>query len=115
MPNCAEFSPGILKHASGAIVDIEFVVQYAVLEWAAAQRNLSRLTDVMQLLDALGRAGVYTEAEVFSLQGADVVFRASVHRGWMGFEMDFESQQAHRWEVRETWERRILGNPGNAS
>ena len=98
-----------LKHDSGAIVDIEFMVQYAVLAWASTNTALSRWTDVMRLLDELGLAGVFSEAEVDSLQRAYLAFRASVHHGWLGLDTDFERLQTYRKEVHRIWRSRMLG------
>ena len=100
-----------LKHDSGAIVDIEFMVQYAVLAWASTNTALSRWTDVMRLLDELGLAGVFSEMEVESLQRAYLAFRASVHHGWLGLDTDFERLHNYREEVHHIWRSRMLGEP----
>ena len=103
-----------LKHDSGAIVDIEFMVQYAVLGWAGEHGDLSRWTDVMRLLDELARFDVLTEAEVESLQRAYLAFRAAVHHGWLGLETDFERLQSYRVEVKAVWDQR-MAEPHNGS
>ncbi len=97
-----------LKHDAGAIVDIEFMVQYAVLAWASKTPALSRWTDVMRLLDELGDAGLFSESEVDALQRAYLVFRAAVHHGWLGLETDFERLQTYRSEVYRIWQEKMI-------
>ncbi len=96
-----------LKHDSGAIVDIEFMVQYAVLAEAARHEGLTRWTDVMRLLDELGDAGLLNEAERSVLQRSYLAFRASVHYDWLGLSIDYEALNSYRGEVREIWEARM--------
>jgi glutamate-ammonia-ligase adenylyltransferase len=43
-----------LKQGFGGIVDIEFMVQYAVLAWAARDRSLAEWSDNVRILDTLG-------------------------------------------------------------
>ena len=93
-----------LKHDVGAIVDIEFMVQYAVLAWASETPALSRWTDVMRLLDELEDAGIFTEADADALQRAYLSFRAAVHHGWLGLETDYDRLQGYRNEVHRIWQ-----------
>lgn len=104
-----------LKHDAGAIVDIEFMVQYAVLASAAKHRVLSRWTDMMRLLDELGTSGLMAETEAESLQRAYLTFRAAVHHGWLGLETDFERLQSYREEVHQIWQKRMLAETGQSS
>jgi glutamate-ammonia-ligase adenylyltransferase len=96
-----------LKHDAGAIVDIEFMVQYAVLAWASETPALSRWTDVMRLLDELGDAGIFTEADADALQRAYLTFRAAVHHGWLGLETDYDRLQGYRNEVHRIWQEKM--------
>lgn len=97
-----------LKHDVGAIVDIEFMVQYAVLGWASDYPALSRWTDVMRLLDELSEAQVMTEAQTDLLQRAYLAFRAAIHHEWLGLDSDYERLQAYRLAVQQIWEERML-------
>lgn len=97
-----------LKHDAGAIVDIEFMVQYAVLGWASEHKVLSRWTDVMRLLDELAQSGIFSEEEAESLQRAYLAFRAAVHHGWLGLPTDFERLQTYRQQVHQIWNERML-------
>jgi glutamate-ammonia-ligase adenylyltransferase len=100
-----------LKHDVGAIVDIEFMVQYAVLAAACRHPSLGRWTDVMRLLDELEQSGEFLEEETQSLQRAYLSFRAAVHHGWLGLETDFERLSAYREEVHSIWGKRMLSKP----
>ena len=79
-----------LKRDIGAIVDIEFMVQYVVLARASRHGGLCRWTDVMRLLDELESAGHMPESEVETLQRAYLAFRAAVHHGWLRLDTDCE-------------------------
>lgn len=102
-----------LKHDLGAIVDIEFMVQYAVLGSAATCTELSRWTDVMRLTDELVTAGVMDEQEVDALQRAYLTFRAAAHHEWLGLDADYERLQVYRQDVQRIWKDRMLvATPG---
>ncbi|MBE1118754.1 hypothetical protein IH683_23820, partial [Escherichia coli] len=45
-----------LKHDAGGIVDIEFMVQYAVLAWSGKHPALLEFTDNIRILEGLERA-----------------------------------------------------------
>lgn len=97
-----------LKHDAGAIVDIEFMVQYAVLGWAATHPVLSRWTDVMRLLDELMQSGLITDQQAEAMQRAYLAYRAAIHHGWLGLETDYERLQAYRTEIQQIWNRTML-------
>jgi glutamate-ammonia-ligase adenylyltransferase len=69
-----------LKQGSGAIVDIEFIVQYAVLAWAATHPALARWTDNIRILETLQQEGLLDAARAAGLIGAYKSYRAAVHR-----------------------------------
>ena len=92
-----------LKHDAGAIVDIEFMVQYGVLAMASRHSGLSSWTDVMRLLDEFELVGLMAESEVEALQRAYLAFRAAVHHGWLGLDTDFERLQRYRQKVHRIW------------
>lgn len=69
-----------LKQGSGAIVDIEFMVQYAVLAWANGHPALTRWTDNIRILESLQQEGLFSESETVTLIEAYKSFRAEVHR-----------------------------------
>jgi len=69
-----------LKHGSGAIVDIEFMVQYAVLAWAEQYPALAVYSDNIRILDALAHEGLINELQTQALIDAYKAFRARAHR-----------------------------------
>jgi [glutamine synthetase] adenylyltransferase / [glutamine synthetase]-adenylyl-L-tyrosine phosphorylase len=98
-----------LKHEIGAIVDIEFMVQYAVLSWAHQHPVLSRWTDMMRLLDEIRELGLLNDDEVELLQQAYLAYRAAVHYQWLGGEMSsFDTLQEYRQDVISLWQRQML-------
>lgn len=52
-----------LKHSSGGIVDIEFMVQYAVLAWSEQYPDLLIYTDNIRILEQMADSGLITTAE----------------------------------------------------
>ncbi|ARN73899.1 bifunctional [glutamate--ammonia ligase]-adenylyl-L-tyrosine phosphorylase/[glutamate--ammonia-ligase] adenylyltransferase [Oceanicoccus sagamiensis] len=69
-----------LKHGTGAIVDIEFMVQYAVLAWSHQHPALAVFTDNIRILEALQQAGLFSIAEAEALTEAYKAYRAHAHR-----------------------------------
>lgn len=69
-----------LKHGTGGIVDIEFMVQFAVLAWAHQHPSLARWPDNIRILQSLDEAGLLSEEQCAGLAGAYKSFRACAHR-----------------------------------
>ncbi|MBB3102734.1 bifunctional [glutamate--ammonia ligase]-adenylyl-L-tyrosine phosphorylase/[glutamate--ammonia-ligase] adenylyltransferase [Azomonas macrocytogenes] len=69
-----------LKHDAGGIVDIEFMVQYAVLAWSHRYPELLRHTDNIRILDGLAQTGLLSGTEVRLLQEAYKAYRIAAHR-----------------------------------
>jgi glutamate-ammonia-ligase adenylyltransferase len=69
-----------LKQDAGGIVDIEFMVQYAVLAWSHRHPELLRYTDNIRILDGLGELGLLSSEDVGLLQDAYKALRAVAHR-----------------------------------
>ena len=96
-----------LKHDTGAIVDIEFMVQYEVLAHAGAHENLTRWTDVIRLLDELGAVGIFSEEEMRLLHLAYLAFRNAVHENWLGVETNFTRLHQLRQDVYRIWSQKL--------
>ncbi|MBD3647805.1 MAG: bifunctional glutamine synthetase adenylyltransferase/deadenyltransferase, partial [Pseudomonadales bacterium] len=93
-----------LKHGAGAMVDIEFMVQYAVLAWTLEYPGLARWTDKMRILEELAALGLFTEDEKTILQEAYLAYRSAVHYQWLGGEMtSFERLNRYREDVVAIW------------
>jgi glutamate-ammonia-ligase adenylyltransferase len=69
-----------LKQDAGGIVDIEFMVQYAVLAWANANPALLEFTDNIRILGCLEAAGQLSAQEVNQLIEAYKAYRSLGHR-----------------------------------
>jgi glutamate-ammonia-ligase adenylyltransferase len=95
-----------LKQSEGGIVDIEFLVQYAVLAWAHQCAALLHWPDNIRLLDELGHAGRLLVADVHILQNAYRTYRAHQHkltlRGAPAI-VDAEEYTELRTHVRRVW------------
>jgi glutamate-ammonia-ligase adenylyltransferase len=93
-----------LKHEMGAIVDIEFMVQYAVLAWAEKHQVLTQWTDMMRLLDEIRDFELMQDDAVQLLQQAYVAYRSAVHYQWLGGEVSsFDTLEQYRQDVFGLW------------
>ncbi len=69
-----------LKQDAGGIVDIEFMVQYAVLTWSHDYPELLRYTDNIRILEQLEQAGLLAVEDAELLREAYKAYRATAHR-----------------------------------
>ena len=69
-----------LKQGRGGIVDIEFMVQYAVLAWSHREPELARWSDNVRILEALGQAGLFEQQECDTLTEAYLAYRSAAHQ-----------------------------------
>jgi len=69
-----------LKQGEGGITDIEFMVQYTVLAWAATYENLVTYSDNIRILDAIANDGLFTAEECQVLADTYREFRAAIHK-----------------------------------
>lgn len=69
-----------LKQGAGGIVDIEFLVQYMVLRWAAAHSELTQFTDNVRLLQCLQQLQLVDTDDVAQLIHAYQELRSAQHR-----------------------------------
>jgi glutamate-ammonia-ligase adenylyltransferase len=69
-----------LKQGVGGIVDIEFMVQYAVLAWSHRLPGLARWSDNVRILEALGREGIFEQQKCNALTEAYIAFRSAAHQ-----------------------------------
>jgi len=81
-PLSASKTPSLfnLKQDSGGIVDIEFMVQYAALAWAAKEPKVIRYTDNIRILGSLEEAGLLDAQSVAHLIAAYKAYRSTGHR-----------------------------------
>ena len=99
-----------VKEDVGAMVDIEFLVQYLILQYAADHPEITRWTDNVRLLQALAETGIVDGVTAYRLRQAYLIFRAVVHR------LNLQERSAlvdrHRFEhlrelVRRCWQQKL--------
>jgi len=76
-PEDGEFD---LKQGAGGIVDIEFMVQYAVLAWSHRVPELAHWSDNVRILETLGRAALFERQECEALTQAYLAYRSAAHQ-----------------------------------
>jgi len=69
-----------LKQSKGGIADIEFIVQFGVLDQAALNAALTTYTDNVRLLEGLQRQGFISEADAKTLKTAYCRYRDMGHK-----------------------------------
>ena len=69
-----------LKQGTGGIVDIEFMVQYAVLAWSHRVPGLTKWSDNVRILETLGREGLFDQHVCDTLTDAYLAYRAAAHQ-----------------------------------
>jgi glutamate-ammonia-ligase adenylyltransferase len=69
-----------LKQGRGGIVDIEFMVQFAVLAWSNRVPELARWSDNVRILETLGREGLFAREECDALTAAYLAYRSAAHQ-----------------------------------
>jgi glutamate-ammonia-ligase adenylyltransferase len=69
-----------LKQGDGGIVDIEFMVQYAVLAWSHHEPELAHWSDNVRILKTLGRKGLFEQQECDALTQAYLAYRSAAHQ-----------------------------------
>lgn len=69
-----------LKQGEGGLIDVEFLVQHAVLAHAAAHPTVIAHTDVWRQLEALEKAGCWPATAAYALLDAQRAYRAWRHR-----------------------------------
>ncbi|MEE4298841.1 MAG: bifunctional [glutamate--ammonia ligase]-adenylyl-L-tyrosine phosphorylase/[glutamate--ammonia-ligase] adenylyltransferase [Pseudomonadales bacterium] len=69
-----------LKQDAGAVVDIEFMVQFLVLGWARAHPELLAYTDAIRILETAAAEGILGAEDAETLVESYKAFRAEAHR-----------------------------------
>jgi len=99
-----------LKQDAGGIADIEFLVQYLVLQNAADDPSLLRWPDNIRQIEDLRAAGLLSDEDGALLHDAYVEFRQRVHRRALANApglAPLEDVAALRDRVRALWQRVI--------
>jgi len=69
-----------LKQSKGGIADIEFIVQFGVLDQAALNVALTTYTDNVRLLEGLQQQGFMSQADAETLKNAYCIYRDFGHK-----------------------------------
>lgn len=69
-----------LKHSRGGIVDLEFMVQFAVLAWSNRYPSIARYSDNIRILETLNEVGLLSEQTAQVLIDIYRFYRSQVHR-----------------------------------
>ncbi|WP_340120956.1 bifunctional [glutamate--ammonia ligase]-adenylyl-L-tyrosine phosphorylase/[glutamate--ammonia-ligase] adenylyltransferase [Methylobacter svalbardensis] len=69
-----------LKQSKGGIADIEFIVQFGVLDQAAKNSALTTYTDNVRLLEGLQQQGFMAKADAETLKNAYCIYRDFGHK-----------------------------------
>ena len=72
-----------LKHGAGGLVDIEFMVQYLVLQHAHAEPVIVRMSDNIRQLAALEATGLIASVDAATLRDAYRRLRIEAHRCYL--------------------------------
>ena len=82
-----------IKQGAGGLVDVEFLVQHAVLSFAAAHPTVITHTDVWRQLEALEKAGCWPATTAYALLDVQREYRAWRHRRMLrGETMDADDE-----------------------
>ena len=103
-----------LKQGVGGIVDIEFMVQYAVLAWSHDAPALADWSDNIRILETLSRLDLLSEDTSRALIDAYIRYRSSAHQLALQQEADVVDAEAFREErevVSSCWTQ-LLGESG---
>jgi [glutamine synthetase] adenylyltransferase / [glutamine synthetase]-adenylyl-L-tyrosine phosphorylase len=100
-----------LKQDAGGIADIEFLVQYLVLQHAADHPALLHWSDNVRQIEDLREAGLLLPADSALLHEAYLAFRQRLHRLALANApglVPADEAAGHRERVRELWQRIMM-------
>lgn len=100
-----------LKHSRGGIVDLEFMVQFAVLAWSHQHPAIAYYSDNIRILENLSKAGLLSQQNAQALIEIYRFYRSQVHRLALRQEKGevlLEQVQQQRGVVLSLWQQ-LLG------
>ena len=101
-----------LKQDQGGIVDIEFMVQFAVLAYANKHESLLTYTDNIRILDAMEELGLMDATATQALRDCYRAIRAVEHRQTLqnkSGQVAVDELLEQRQQVQEIWQQFMLG------
>ncbi len=103
-----------LKQGAGGIADIEFMVQYAVLRWAATHPQLARWSDNVRILETLSGLDLLPSGTTEELTRAYKALRSVYHRSSLQDEptrIPADRLQGERSRVKAVWHELMEDDP----
>ncbi|QSP96047.1 bifunctional [glutamate--ammonia ligase]-adenylyl-L-tyrosine phosphorylase/[glutamate--ammonia-ligase] adenylyltransferase [Marinobacter salinisoli] len=100
-----------IKHDPGGLVDIEFMVQYLMLTHSAEHPELTRWSDNIRQMEALGQVGVLPVEDAEKLREVFIVLRSTIHRRALqnlNSKVEGEAFKVEREYVTSVWTR-VMG------
>ena len=95
-----------IKREPGGIVDIEFMVQYLVLAWAAEHPILADWTDNVRILETAAKVGLLDGDAAAALKDAYLALRGERHREALDIPDDGRAREVldrYRTLIRQQW------------
>ena len=96
-----------LKQSSGGIVDIEFMVQFAVLAWSHQFGQLTHWSDSIRLLETMADCGLISAKQCRLLTEAYCAYRSAGHSLQLQnqpAEVSLSTFAEHRRQVKAQWQ-----------
>ena len=96
-----------LKHDDGGIVDIEFLMQYAVLRYACDHPSLAQWSDNIRISEELEKSGLLSQENAYGLREAYKAFRLQVHQQALQNQPPIaSSNEANLWreQIKTIWQ-----------
>ncbi len=84
----AAAKPGSIKQGDGGLVDIEFITQFAVLNFAHANPDLLEWTDNIRILESLESLACFEGLDLATLSSSYRELRSALHRNSLADETD---------------------------
>ena len=69
-----------IKHDTGGLIDIEFMVQYLMLSQSHDHPELTQWSDNIRQMEELGRVGVLPVEDTEKLRETFITLRSTIHR-----------------------------------
>ncbi len=106
-------APGNLemKHGVGGLIDIEFMVQFLVLAYAAEHPELAHFSDNVRILEAAQRVHLLRSEEAAFLRKTYLLMRLQLHRRALGVAEDVSARkilEESRSRVEKIWHNLLI-------
>ncbi len=100
-----------IKHDTGGIIDIEFIVQYLMLAWCAGHPELTQWSDNIRQMEELGKAGVMAVEDAEKLRETFIALRSTIHRRALqnlNSQVDGDAFTEERDYIRAMWKKVMI-------